>query len=193
VLRNLADVWGWIERLIRRIDRLESGANLENSSITNGRMRFIGGLLRIDSGGRVEIVGTLEIDGTTTVTGTFTVEGPWSLDGNGSITGNVTVTGKITVGSMVIDPASGGSISFPGGARLDADPGGGIRLIQGTTRVYVGTNSVLMQMGGRSIQISASGVTFSGLPTIQSSLAGGAAPGSAWFDPSNQLYRVVTG
>lgn len=93
---DLNDAWGWIQKLIRRVSRLESGAMLENSSITGGRMRFIGGLLRVDSGGRVEIVGTLQIDGTTTVTGTFTVDGPWELAGNGTITGNVTGTGRLT-------------------------------------------------------------------------------------------------
>lgn len=73
-------------------------------------MRFIGGLLRVDSGGRVEIVGTLQVDGQTTVTGTFevtgpfTVTGPWNLKGAGIIEGDVTITGKVTqVGDMDVD------------------------------------------------------------------------------------------
>ena len=94
--RDLKDAWGWLERLTRRVDRLFSGAMFENASITNGRLRLIGGLLRVDSGGRVQIVGTLEINGTTTVTGVFDVEGPWDLAGDGSITGNVSIAGNVT-------------------------------------------------------------------------------------------------
>ncbi|MCB8043626.1 hypothetical protein JM654_03805 [Microbacterium oxydans] len=44
---------------------LESGAPLENASITNGRLRIIGGTLRVDSGGSLIVVGTMSIDGTT--------------------------------------------------------------------------------------------------------------------------------
>lgn len=94
LLRDLTDAGRWIKRIIFRLDRLEAGAHLENSSVTDGQMRFIGGLLRVDSGGRVEIVGTLRIDGVTSVTGEFTLEGPWSMTGDGTITGDVTVTGK---------------------------------------------------------------------------------------------------
>ncbi|MEZ3156851.1 hypothetical protein AB1K56_07950 [Microbacterium sp. BWR-S6Y] len=99
-----------------RIRRLENGIPLQNASVTRGRLRFIGGLLRVDAGGRVEIVGALQVDGETTVTGTFTVTGdftvegnltvtgPWNLEGAGTITGDVTVTGKVTqVGDMDID------------------------------------------------------------------------------------------
>lgn len=93
---DLNDAWSWLDRLTRRVDRLFSGAMLENASITNGRLRLIGGLLRVDSGGRVQIVGTLEIDGSTTVTGVFDVEGPWDLAGDGSITGNVSIAGNVT-------------------------------------------------------------------------------------------------
>lgn len=96
MLRDLNEAWGWIQRLVRRVSRLESGAMLENASITNGRLRIIGGTLRVDSGGSVVIVGTLAIDGTTTVTGTFTVSGPWNLSGTGTISGNVTITGNVT-------------------------------------------------------------------------------------------------
>ncbi|MBN9210712.1 MAG: hypothetical protein BGO45_10585 [Microbacterium sp. 71-36] len=113
---SLNDVTAWIKDIFYRLRKLESGSWLENSSITSGRMRFIGGLLRVDSGGRVEIVGTLQVDGTTnvtgtfgvsgptTVTGTFQVSGPWKLTGSGEITGNYTVTGKVTqVGDMDIN------------------------------------------------------------------------------------------
>lgn len=109
-LRDLSDAFYWIRKLAYKVDRLYNGTQLENSSITEGRMRFIGGLLRVDSGGRVEIVGTLQVDGQTTVTGEFevtgdfTVTGPWNLKGAGIIEGDVTITGKVTqVGDMDVD------------------------------------------------------------------------------------------
>ncbi|MFF7683156.1 M23 family metallopeptidase [Microbacterium sp. NPDC007973] len=94
---NLNDVVGWIKDIYRELARLKSGAFLENSSISNGRMRFIGGLLRVDSGGRVEIVGTLQVDGESTVTGRFNLVGPWAFEGDGEISGNVRVFGQFDV------------------------------------------------------------------------------------------------
>lgn len=85
-----------LDKMRQDIDRLQRTNPLESASVTSGRVRFAGGLLRIDSGGRVEIVGTLEIDGTTTVSGSFDVTGPWELAGDGTITGNVTGTGTLT-------------------------------------------------------------------------------------------------
>lgn len=145
-LRDLNDAWGWIQKLVRRVSRLESGAMLENSSISNGRMRFIGGLLRVDSGGSVQIVGTLSIDGTTAVTGTFTVSGPWNLTGNGTITGNVTATGTLTqngpwnlngTGTIAGNVTQTGSLTVAGGGTITAGavtitPSGGGRVQAGT-------------------------------------------------------------
>lgn len=83
---------------------------LERSSVDDGMMRFINSTLRVESGGRVEIIGTLQVDGQTTVTGSFemagdfTVTGPWNLKGAGVIEGDVTITGKVTqVGDMDVD------------------------------------------------------------------------------------------
>lgn len=138
-----------LRELKRRVDRLESGSMLENSSITRGRMRFIGGLLRVDSGGRVEIVGTLAVEGTsqfigpvtisgkldvtgdTTVTGEFTLDGPWTINGDGDITGDVDVTGdftvlgggRIKVGNVVLTPGNGGRITIgTGSSQIIIDP-----------------------------------------------------------------------
>lgn len=94
---NLNDAFRWINEIFRELARLKSGAFLENSSISNGRMRFIGGLLRVDSGGRVEIVGTLQVDGESTVTGQFTVDGPFTFNGDGSITGALTISGPVEI------------------------------------------------------------------------------------------------
>src|SRR5690554_5613201 len=73
-----------------RIKALETRPLLENSSVTDGRLRFIGGLLLIDSGGRLEVVG--ELDGE----GNFEWSGPWKFDsGDGEIGGNVRLTGDV--------------------------------------------------------------------------------------------------
>jgi hypothetical protein len=88
---------GEVESLKRQVRQLATQSPLESSSVSNGRVRFIGGLLRVDSGGRVQIVGTLEVDGTTTVTGTFNVSGPFKLTGNGEITGFLKITGPTEI------------------------------------------------------------------------------------------------
>lgn len=86
---DLNDAWGWIQKIIARLSRLESGAMLENSSITNGRMRFIGGLLLIDSGGTLRVIGTVDGEGN------FNWTGPWSFNSaqGGSISGDVDLAG----------------------------------------------------------------------------------------------------
>lgn len=211
-LDSLRQIKGQEARQRRRISRQSP---LASSSVTRGGVRVAsaeglraesvpGGAPAIDVTGRQRVSG--ELDGS----GSFEWTGPWSLDGDGNITGDVGISGavditgilrllsnlivatggKITVGTMVIDPAGGGSVTFPGGAKLDADPGGGVRLTVGTNRVFVGANLVSMQMGSRSISISASGIQMSGLDTIPSSLAGGASPGTIWTD-GNEFFRVV--
>lgn len=185
-LRDLTDAFFWIRKLIYRVDRLEGGAMLENSSITSGRMRFIGGLLRVDSGGRVEIVGTLQVDGESTITGQFNVVGPFSLTGDGEITGQLTIsgpvsitgdidltgimtvtgdivvtgTGKIRIGDMVLDPSvAGGALVYGNGSRLEADgTNNGIRLIAGDSIVNVGAVASIRK-GPSSVIVSPDSVT----------------------------------
>lgn len=178
-MSNLA---GLINRLVRRIERLEAGANLESSSITNGRMRFIGGLLRVDSGGRVEIVGTLQIDGATTVNGTFKIEGPWSLNGNGEIAGNVTVTGKLT---------QNGAWEFVGAGKITGNVD-----VTGTIRVLAGGK---IQVGNITLDPSSNGgsVKFAGGPEVYASgstlsLYSGALNGG-WVELSPGLAKVSGG
>ncbi len=76
--------------LTRRVGRLENANFLENSSVKNGRLRFIGGLLLIDSGGTLTVIGHLNGDGD------FVWDGPWALKGQGEITGDVDITGNVT-------------------------------------------------------------------------------------------------
>lgn len=132
---DLNDTWGWIQKIIARLSRLESGAMLENSSITNGRMRFIGGLLRLDSGARLEGVGTFD----------------WS--GPGSIAGNWEVLqgGVIKVGGVLISPVGGGRIMVgagPVGIILDGGAGsmttGNVRIEGGKIYVGAGANQIVI-------------------------------------------------
>ena len=201
--RDIKSLFEWQDKVNRKLSRIFSGAFLENSSITNGRMRFIGGLLRIDSGGRVEIVGTLQIDGTTNVTGTFNLDGPWNLKGNGNITGNVTVTGdinvtgtgRIKVGNMVLDPSSnGGSVKFSGGPEVYASGqtlslysgalnGGSVDLSPGLAKVSGG--------GARWLEVNSTGFRMVGLPTIARSSANNAVVGTLWADSAGTIYLVV--
>ncbi|WP_193596067.1 hypothetical protein [Microbacterium sp. YJN-G] len=215
---NLGDLKQEIRDLMRRIRVLESASPLGWSSVTEGALeiRSPEGLIVIGSAkvsgtltgsgtfdwtGPMNLQGAQTITGPTTFTGQMTVNGPWKFVGNGQITGDVDVTGnikilpggKIQVGDMIIDPTGGGSVTFPGGAVVQADPGGGIRMIQGLNRVYVGSGLVSMQYGSRTIALSASGQRMDGLPTTPSSLANAAPVGTIWSDTSGQLFRVVTG
>ncbi|MBG9885442.1 hypothetical protein ABE10_02340 [Bacillus toyonensis] len=145
--------------------------------------------------GSLRVNGPIDVYGTWKLIGDGEVVGSWKLTGSGKIQGDVEVlgNGKLRVGNMVIDPADGGSVAFPGGAKLQADPGGGARLTQGTNRAYVGPNMVSLQLGAKSFSISASGFTIDGLGTVPSSLANGAAAGTVWMDTSGQVWRVVPG
>ncbi len=143
MLRNLEDAWGWIKQLNMKVDRIFSGAFLENSSITNGRMRFIGGLLRLDAGARLEGVGTFD----------------WT--GPGSIAGNWEVLqgGVIKVGGVLISPVGGGRIMVgegPVGIILDGGTGtltmGNVRLEGG--KIYVGVGSNLIVIDGATGKIT---------------------------------------
>lgn len=215
--RDLNDIWGWIKRLVRRIERLESGAFLESSSITKGRMRFIGGTLRIDSGGRAEIVGTLQVDGSTIVTGTFRLEGNWTFTGDGTIigkltqngpwefngagqikgnvdmTGNLNVTGggKIQAGSIVLNPSSNGGAIQVGTHVIDGR--------SGALGFYAFNHFVVLNNGGisivtasgKSIIVSGDGIRLAGLPTIPRTSIGNAPVGMVYSDPSGNLYRAI--
>lgn len=134
---------------LEKVEALLRSRYLERSSVDSGRMRFIGGTLRVDSGGRVEIVGFLSVEGTTeiigpvtisgaltitgdtTITGQFDLDGPWTISGTGDITGNVNVSGnfevlgggRIKVGNVILTPGNGGRLTIGTGAsQIILDP-----------------------------------------------------------------------
>lgn len=213
---DLSDPWVAIRELQAEVRRLRSGIPLENSSITNGRMRFIGGLLRVDSGGSVEIVGTLSIDGTTTVTGSFTVTGPWELEGDGTITGAVTITGNVTsTGTLTqngpwnlngtgtiagnvtqtgdLTVSGGGKITVPGDNPIVLENVGGVAHIGvGGSEIRGGDNGIVLDPGsGATIGTTSAGVRIWVLPTIDSASVGGAVPGTLWMNATGYIYRVI--
>ena len=104
-LRDLSETWGWIQRIVRRLERIESGAILERSSITDGVMTFIRGTLRLLNGARLELEGILDIVGQVFLRGPMTVSGP---------------NAAITVGGVVITPLGGGRVQIGPNIVLDA-------------------------------------------------------------------------
>lgn len=222
---------GQLIALRREFNEYRNANPLENSTIRSGRLRLIGGTLRVDSGGRVQIVGTLDIDGRTTTTGIFDVNGPWDLAGDGTITGDVSVAGNVTatgvwtqigawhlngdgtitgdvditgiltlmselrvssigkiiVGSMVIDPANGGSVVFPGGAIVKAGSSGGISVSQGDYAAVVTSAGASVGRVGRSISVTESGFRMDGLPT--GSPGNGTPAGNVYVDGTGYLRR----
>lgn len=195
MLRDLSDAWGWLQRIIRRIDRLESGAPLENASITNGRLRIIGGTLRVDSGGSVIIVGTLSIDGTSTVTGSFKVTGPWRLEGDGTITGNVVGSGTLTwngpwnlngVGKIAGNTDLTGDLNVTGGGKIKAgnvtiDPssnGGSVKFGSGPEVYAAGSELSLYSGIGSFVTLNGSSAKLNG-------------PGARWLEVTSAAIRAV--
>lgn len=193
---------GAFREVLDRLRILETTVMLQNAAVTEGRLRFIGGLLRVDSGGRVEIVGTLQIDGTTNVTGSFnmtgtvdmegnvtitgplTVEGLWDLTGDGTIAGNVEVTGdmKTVDGGRII-------VSGPDGDTVLTESkmifGNGSEVASYSTS-GVGINSPGL------IMLNGNGLGFLGIAT-QTASASGLPVNALGITPLGIVFRVVAG
>jgi len=184
---DLGDYRSALADLARRVKRLETTQMLENAAVYNGRLRFIGGELRIDSGGKLVVKGTLEVDGMTTVTGDFTVTGPWTLTGNGTIAGDVSVTGAVEfVGDVAVkgnfSVESGGKITcgnveirdgklFIGGMELDPTSHSGyIKMPNGAEVLGNGSNLELFSAGTvkNVLRIVPGGAAIAFLPTSSS-------------------------
>jgi hypothetical protein len=162
-----------LESLRARLDKLEAllrSRFLERSSIDNGRLRFIGGLLLIDSGGTLQVVG--HINGA----GDFIWTGPWALKGEGEITGNVSLTGnldvvddgrisvgdieirdgKIYVGTgasqIVIDGATGRIVA--GNMAMDPTVGGGALTYQNGAQVFTDADTIQVFKGNSVVQVT---------------------------------------
>lgn len=155
-LSDPTDLFEGIRELKSLLDRLHSGAFLENSSVSGGRLRFIAGLLLIDEGGTLQVIGQLKGNGT------FEWSGPWKYIGNGEILGDAVVKdgGRIRVeGGESPATIEDGKVSFDTGGELEADvDNGGARLRKDDAVVNVG-NVASMRKGDASVVVGPLGIT----------------------------------
>lgn len=131
---DLGDPWEAIRALQDEVRRLKRTNPLESASVTSGRVRFIGGLLLIDSGGTLTVVGHFNGDGD------FVWNGPWALKGLGEITGDVQITGDLALlddGKFTSENVrvEGGKIYVGAGASLIVIDGATGEIIAGGTRL----------------------------------------------------------
>lgn len=144
--------------------------------------------------GNVGLTGNLDVvdDGKITV-GNIRIENGKIYVGEGA--GQIVIdgaTGKITAGNMTIDPSgNGGQIDFGGGRVINAGTGF-LGLYDGERQVIFNSSGVTMVAGGRSLSVGDAGMRFAGAPTKTASETG-LDPGSAYFDSSNYIYKVVAG
>jgi hypothetical protein len=195
---------GEFEDLMRRLRALETASPLEHSAVSNGRLRFIGGLLLMEANSRLTVIGHVNGEGD------FVWDGPWALKGDGEITGDVGVTGsieildegvikvgnvliedgKISAGNVTIDPdVDGGVVDFGGGRRVHA-ASGFLGVYDGDNFVVFNSSGITLYAGDRSVTVGAAGVRFSNLPT-KTAATTGKAPNDAVFDDSGFLFRVT--
>lgn len=168
-----------ITKLQHDVKRLLSSRPLENSSVRNGMLRFIGGVLRLDSGALLELVGQWRFFGNGAITGDVYSEGKWTqvgdydFTGDGDLAGDVTMSGnfdltgifksgniriqdgKIYVGegaSQIVIDGTTGKITV-GGMTIDPADGGKVTFPGGAQlRADVG-NGVQMQMGNTRVSV----------------------------------------
>lgn len=156
---DLADVKAELKALQREVREMGAATPLQSASVTKGTVRFIGGTLRVDSGGRVEIVGFFSIEGTTQIIGPVTISGdihatgewtqigPWHLNGTGSIAGNADITGTLTLLKDLI-VSSIGKIEVQGTNPIR------LRQVGGLARMDLG-NTASVWSGGDGVTINA--------------------------------------
>ncbi|CAN7221299.1 hypothetical protein LJR044_003162 [Microbacterium foliorum] len=181
-----------LEKLSKDVARLQRTNPLESASVTSGRVRFIGGLLRVDSGGRVEIDGTfvgaggMTWTGTVTLESTFTQNGPWFLNGPGTISGNVTQTGNTN---------QQGNVALAGGGKLTA---GNVTVEPNKVTVGTAPNAAVLQNGELALSNGAKvAVGLTGGSSSIGLLPGGSADISvntltAWLRATGSTISVTT-
>lgn len=171
---------------------VEGSAKVTGYLVVTGTLRGTGTFEWL---GTMNISGAQNVTGPTTFTGQVTVNGPWKLVGNGQITGNVDLTGDlrvlpgglIRVGDMIIDPADGGSVRFPGGAYVRAGAGGGIEMRDGSYAAVVTGSGASVGRSGNSISVTEGGFRMDGLPS--GSPGNDTAAGVVYLDGSGYLRR----
>lgn len=160
--------------------------------------------------GTTNLNGPVNIAGTQTVTGVLNVNGPWNLAGTGGITGNVSSTGVWTqtgtykvngAGKIIIDgtdpmtlgqtSAGRPGIQFSTGAQVvGTATGAQLTNAAGNGFAYA-ADTVGLQRGSKSVEVTASGVTVTAPFKVQSlaSTPAGTTVFDVVADASGNLYR----
>lgn len=177
--------------------------------IRDSNMRVVGVAYvegRLEGEGTLSWSGPALLDGPVEITDTLRVLAETTLEALTKLLAELQVEGKITAGNVTVEkdkitvgggssPATleDGALGFETGGKVQADAtNNGIEMGVGPNKVYVGTGAVAMQLGGVSITITPSGVTFGGLPTTPKSLTPDEnSIGSLFVDNSGQAFRVV--
>lgn len=198
-----------MDALWRAVRRVAKQA-FTHISVGRGGIRvYGGGEITFEQGGGIRILGDgyIDIDGDLTGAGDLSWTGPWNLSGLGTVTGDVawsgdlnltgdivvTATGRIIAGAIIIDPStSGGQIGFGADRRIHAGTGF-LGIYDGSRFVVFNSSGVTLNGGSGSptVTVGPTGLTISGLPSIESWAANGAVEGTLWQDTAGKVYRVI--
>lgn len=200
---DLSDVYAELRQLKDELRRLKNTQMLQNASVTEGRLRFIGGLLLIDSGGTLTVIGTMNGEGD------FTWTGPWTLSGAGTISGDVDITGSLDVvgpwtlsgaGDITGDVELTGSMGVRGGGDITVQGGGGDVVLSSSfssPRINIGGAQIdggasfTFTAGGTTVYFTGGTIRIAAMPTVSTGSYPGSFPGAVVADLSGNLYRVV--
>lgn len=177
-----------LKKMQRHMTRILSGRWLENASVRGGRLRFIGGVLRLDSGALLDLIGQWRLRGPGAITGDvfsegkWTQVGPWDFTGDGDLAGDVDLSGnfnligefkagnilikdgKIYVGiggaQIVIDGATGKITA--GNVVIDPSAAGGTIGFGSVRRIDAASGFLGIYDGSRFIVFNSSGVSING-------------------------------
>lgn len=174
LVQGSAKVEGWL--VVTGTERVTGTLEVQGRLIASGAIDLSGpttitGATSItgdtDISGRLRASGAIELNGPTKITGETEITGNTKITGDTTLTGNLEVRddGKITVGEMVIDPAGGGQVTFPGGARVRGGGSGGVEVRQGDYSAVVTSAGASIGRPGRSISVTEAGIQLLGVPT----------------------------
>lgn len=192
---DLSDAWAEIRALKKDIERLKAANPLEAASVTNGRLRFIGGLLLIDSGGTLTVVGHLNGEGD------FVWNGPWALKGAGEITGDVSVTGDLELLDDGVFRSENVRIED---GKIYVGAGGNLIVIDGATgKITAGSLTIDPASNGGSVKFAGGPEVYASgaMLALYSSSAGSFielgstakinGPGARWIEINSTGFQFV--
>lgn len=135
-----------VQAIKREMRALQTQSPLESSSVSNGRLRFIGGLLRLEAGARAEIIGSLGVVGPTRLEGPWTFVGDGSIDGFLGVNGPTQIDGPTTInGNFWVN----GYTRIAGGLEINGSTALNGTLTLGSGQIRAGAVTVTPTGGGR--------------------------------------------